>query len=80
MQIENELGSLNKDYTHTYKIKAMWERLEIVCNFYYEDAYTNWMKHYWKGSNIGLSEGHHLNEYQDLIDSQYFKGRLVFGG
>ena len=55
IQIENELGSLNADINHTLSLLNMWKQLNIECEFYHEDAYRYWTKHYWPGAHVGIS-------------------------
>jgi beta-galactosidase GanA len=58
LQIENEFGSLSREWRHTGKLIDMWRRLNISANFYNEDGYDFWQKVYWPGLSIGLSGGH----------------------
>jgi len=60
----------------------MWKDLNVECEFYIEDAYRNWQKHYWPGAHIGISSGEpNMSDYTLILSSpERDNSTIVFGG
>jgi hypothetical protein len=62
-------------------LRKMWVDLGIESEFYYEEAFSNWQRHYWPDAHIGISGGRHNEEYHSIQISHLRTNKsLVFGG